>query len=170
MRRSLPLVLLLLCLPSCSDALDRLRARKDAGAPSAETDPRATEPGPAPPATTTSPTSRTVPTTPPRRPAPVATDAASLEKSFAAFDINPDGNLDGIELQRCGCISADRDGNGEVSKAEYMAAGLLGKLPPPPAGPNPKPGPAPGFFASRWARPVAASRRRTGLIFRHNAV
>jgi hypothetical protein len=89
---------------------------------------------------------------------PSTTDAAALEKSFAALDINHDENLDGIEVQRCGCRSADRDGNGEVSKAEYMADGLLGKLPPqhptsapvgrpiaqhPKQAPSPAPAPAP---------------------------
>lgn len=54
---------------------------------------------------------------------------AQLEAAFAQLDRNGDARLDGIEVLTCGCASAERDGTKGISKAEYLAAGLLGKLP-----------------------------------------
>lgn len=79
-------------------------------------------------------------------PANTAASRAELEKAFAALDINDDDQLDGIEVKRCGCAIADTNGDTEVTKAEYLAAGLSGKFRPGPAadpGPSPSPSPAP---------------------------
>jgi hypothetical protein len=62
---------------------------------------------------------------------------------FASLDINSDEQLDGVEVKRCGCASADANGDGEITKAEYLAAGLLGKLGPAPTPTAPAPATTP---------------------------
>ena len=64
-------------------------------------------------------------------PAPVAdarragsTGGGSAEQQFARYDITEDGWLSGTELNACGCRGADADGDGEVTKAEFVAAFL----------------------------------------------
>lgn len=81
--------------------------------------------------------------------APTALAAASkadLDKAFAALDINDDNQLDGIEVKSCGCAIADANGDGEITKAEYLAAGLAGRIRPggaPAPAPSPTPPPTP---------------------------
>ena len=50
----------------------------------------------------------------------VATSAA--DQLFRRYDITEDGWLSGTELTACGCRSADADRDGEVTKAEFVAA------------------------------------------------
>ncbi|HVH40996.1 MAG TPA: hypothetical protein VM925_01595, partial [Labilithrix sp.] len=88
----------------------------------------------------------TVPATSTARTAKAATAPPSpteLEKAFASFDINADAQLDGIEVTRCACAVADSNGDGEITKAEYLAAGLLGKLRPARVEPSPTTPPGP---------------------------
>lgn len=104
----------------CDAVVARLRAGKDAGADAAQ------EPTASPAAAPT----RSV---------------AELEKTFASFDINDDAQLDGIEVTKCGCRNADTNGDGEITKAEYLAAALVprGSSAAPAPAPAPAPSPAP---------------------------
>jgi hypothetical protein len=70
--------------------------------------------------------------TPPVSTAPTGSTAspAELERVFDTLDINDDDQLDGNEVTSCNCAVADADGNTEVTKAEYLAAGLVGKFRP----------------------------------------
>jgi hypothetical protein len=56
--------------------------------------------------------------------APGATSAA---QQFARHDVNEDGWLSGTELSACGCRNADADGDGEVTKAEFVGAAARGR-------------------------------------------
>ena len=90
-----------------------------------------------------------------KAPTNAAASPAELEKAFAALDINDDDQLDGIEVQRCGCAIADANKNGEITKAEYLAAGLLGKFRPSNApSPSPSPSPAPSPSPSPGPTPT----------------
>jgi hypothetical protein len=51
----------------------------------------------------------------------------SIKKDFESFNINGDDLLDGIEVQKCGCLIYDRDNNKEISWVEFLAARLLEK-------------------------------------------
>jgi hypothetical protein len=132
----------------CSDLADRL-AKRRAGPDAGDSAPAQASSAAASTATTATTITTPVPTTAPTaakaatpgKPAaapPSPTSPAQLEAAFAALDINRDNQLDGVEVTRCGCKSADANGDGVISKAEYLAAGLLGKL-----SPAPTPGPAP---------------------------
>jgi hypothetical protein len=76
-----------------------------------------------------------------------ATRGASAEQQFARYDVNEDGWLSGTELNACGCRSADADGDGEVTKAEFVGAFLRRGGAPAPASvqrstpPQPTPSP-----------------------------
>lgn len=52
-----------------------------------------------------------------------AQDAKRLaaEQEFKRYDINKDGWLDGTELNACKCKHFDKDGDNEISKAEFFA-------------------------------------------------
>lgn len=128
--RSIGVALAVLSLVGCRDLLDQLAKKGDAGSTvtSAEPPPTAataTDPA-TPPGTTNAPIGKS-PTT--ARTA-AAASPVELEKAFAALDINADNQLDGIEVKNCGCAIADANGDGEITKAEYLAAGLLGKFRP----------------------------------------
>ena len=51
-----------------------------------------------------------------------ATSPAAAEARFRQFDITEGGWLSGTELDACGCRTDDADGDGEVTKAEFVAA------------------------------------------------
>lgn len=60
-----------------------------------------------------------------------ASAAAGVRARFRTFDINEDGWLSGRELDACRCRAADRDGDNEVTWAEYAgAAGPAGAAAP----------------------------------------
>ena len=48
-----------------------------------------------------------------------------IRKDFDSFNINAHDQLDGIEVQKCGCLNYDRDNNKEVSWVEFLAARML---------------------------------------------
>ena len=48
-------------------------------------------------------------------------DPAALEEEFGRYDITEGGWLSGTELDACDCREHDADGDGEVTKAEFMA-------------------------------------------------
>jgi len=58
-------------------------------------------------------------------PAPVARERTDLtreaERLFARYDITEGGWLSGTELNACNCRSDDANGDGEVTKAEFIA-------------------------------------------------
>jgi hypothetical protein len=128
------LALALVTLTGCKDIIQKLAKKGDAGATSvASADP---PPAPtsddddAPPSSPTgTPTGKATAKTASGKTA-AAASPADLEKAFAALDINDDNQLDGIEVKNCGCAVADANADGEVTKAEYLAAGLLGKFRP----------------------------------------
>lgn len=146
-RSLLPLLPMAILQIGCSDLADRL-AKRRAGPDAGDSAPAQVASAPVSTATAaatdTAPVATTAPTAAkaatPGKPtaSPPSTSPAQLEAAFAALDINRDNQLDGVEVTRCGCKSADANGDGEISKAEYLAAGLLGKL-----SPAPTPGPAP---------------------------
>ncbi len=93
--------------------------------------------------------------TPPPAPAATTRNPADLERAFKSFDINQDDQLDGVEVTNCGCRAADANGNGEISKAEYLAAYLVvrpGQTPP-----SPPPPVASGTTAPPPSAPTTAS-------------
>lgn len=132
---NLRFIVLALALTGCKDIIQQLAKQGDAG-------PTASSAEPAPTSTTDDDDPRLAPTGTTTGAKPSATakaktaatarpaSPAELEKTFAALDINDDRQLDGIEVKRCGCANADSNGDGEITKAEYLAAGLLGKLGP----------------------------------------
>jgi hypothetical protein len=50
---------------------------------------------------------------------------AELEKQFTACDITGDGTLSGTEIARCSAVAADADADGRITKAEFLAEGLV---------------------------------------------
>lgn len=76
---------------------------------------------------------------------PAAGAAETPEQEFARFDVTESGWLSGTELDACNCRQYDRDGDGEVTKAEFMAgrAGTAPSASPQAAGRTPPPPPAP---------------------------
>jgi hypothetical protein len=134
--RFVPFALALLSLTGCKEIIQKLAKKSDAGAATvASADP---SPAPAsddddapPPSPTGTPTAKaTAKSTAGKTPTAAAASPAELEKAFAALDINDDNQLDGIEVKNCGCAIADANADGEITKAEYLAAGLLGKFKP----------------------------------------
>ena len=68
-------------------------------------------------------------------PSTSAQDAESAEAEFARYDITESGWLSGTELDACDCRQLDQDGDGEVTKAEFVAGRTDAPAPPAPATP-----------------------------------
>ena len=62
-----------------------------------------------------------------RADATVAPRAAAAEQLFARYDVTEDGWLSGTELQACQCRAADSNRDGEVTRAEFVAAVSSGR-------------------------------------------
>lgn len=144
----------------CTDLVDKLTKDKsvhagDVAPPSAASSSPASTPLSDAASSTPATTTTTRPAEPAKTgPSPTARASASrteLDNAFAALDINDDDQLDGIEVRSCGCAVADANGDGEITKAEYLAAGLAGKISP---GGAPAPTPAPTSTSTAKAAPA----------------
>lgn len=58
-------------------------------------------------------------------------------------------------MKSCGCAAADANGDGEITKAEYLAAGLTGRIRP---GGAPAPKPAPTLTAAPAPKPTPTEK------------